>query len=234
MQNKKLLLGVAAAAMVGSLWTVARAASFPDPPKANTPSARTATAVLAGGCFWGLQGIYEHLKGVTHTEVGYAGGTVKNPTYDMVETGRTGHAESIKIEYDPSQVSYGTLLKVFFASAHDPTTLNRQHYDVGPQYRSAIFYTDDDQKQLAESYIKELNAAHVFHDPIVTQVVALNNSFYKAEGYHQHYLDQVVACGESVSPQCAELNTPYIRGLDIPLQNGFKKAFPELYMKESK
>jgi peptide-methionine (S)-S-oxide reductase len=190
--------------------------------------------VLAGGCFWGLQGIFEHVKGVTHTDVGYAGGTVKNPSYEVVETGRTGHAESIRIQYDPSQVSYGTLLKIFFSVAHDPTTLNRQHNDVGPQYRSAIFYADEDQKQLAENYIRELNQAHVYRNPVVTEVAPLNNSFYKAEGYHQHYLDQVVACGESMLPPCAELNQGYIRGIDVPLQNGFKKAFPELYMKESK
>jgi peptide-methionine (S)-S-oxide reductase len=234
MRNRVLLFGVAAAAIAGSMWTVARAASFPDPPKTSTPAAGTATAVLAGGCFWGMQGIFEHVKGVTRTDVGYAGGTVANPSYEMVETGRTGHAESIRIAYDPSQVSYGTLLKIFFQVAHDPTTLNRQHYDTGTQYRSAIFYTDDAQKQVAENYVKELNAARVFGKPIVTQIAPLQNSFYRAEQYHQHYLDQVVACGESASPQCAELNQGYIRGLDIPLQNDFKKTFPELFVKEIK
>lgn len=234
MRNRVLLLSVAAAAMAGSAWTVARAANFPDPPKTSNPAAGTATAVLAGGCFWGMQGIFEHVKGVTHTDVGYAGGTVANPNYEMVETGKTGHAESIRIAYDPNQVSYGTLLKIFFEVAHDPTTLNRQHYDQGPQYRSAIFYTDDAQKQVAENYVKELNGAHVFGKPIVTQIAPLQNSFYRAEQYHQHYLDQVVACGESSSPQCAELNQGYIRGLDIPLQNDFKKTFPELFSKEIK
>jgi peptide-methionine (S)-S-oxide reductase len=228
MRNRLLILG---ALMAGGLF----AASFPEPPKASaTPAAQKATAVLAGGCFWGLQGIYEHVKGVSHTDVGYAGGTVKNPTYEMVETARTGHAESVRITYDPSQVSYGTLLKIFFSVAHDPTTLNRQHNDAGPQYRSAIFYMDDEQKQMAESYIKELNAAHVFKDPIVTQVAALQNSFYRAEEYHQHYLDQVVACDTNPRPQCGELNQGYIRALDIPLQNGFKKNFPDLYVKDSK
>jgi peptide-methionine (S)-S-oxide reductase len=212
------------------------AASFPDPPKPTSAPASEAkaTAVLAGGCFWGLQGIYEHVKGVTKTDVGYAGGTVKNPTYDMVETGRTGHAESVEITYDPSVVSYGTLLKIFFAAAHDPTTLNRQHYDEGPQYRSAIFYTNDEQKQIAEDYIKELNAAHVFRKPIVTQVAPLGHSFYRAENYHQHYLDQVVACEKGPQPQCAQLNSGYIEGLDIPLQKGFMQKFPELYTKEIK
>lgn len=213
----------------------ARAASFPDPPKpAAQSSEKSATAVFAGGCFWGMQGIFEHVKGVTKTDVGYAGGTVKNPTYEMVESRKTGHAESIKITYDPNQVSYGTLLKIFFEVAHDPTTLNRQHYDEGPQYRSAIFYQTDEQKQLADDYIKQLNAAKVFHNAIVTQVAPLQNSFYRAEDYHQHYLDQVVACGASASPQCADLNQGYIRGLDIPLQNDFKKTFPELFVKESK
>jgi peptide-methionine (S)-S-oxide reductase len=227
---------VALGLLIASALIAATPANFPDPPQgaAVAGDSHKATAVLAGGCFWGMQGIYEHVKGVTHTEVGYAGGTAKNPNYEMVETGRTGHAESIKVDYDPSQVSYGTLLKIFFSVAHDPTTLNRQHYDQGPQYRSAIFYLDDDQKQLAENYIKELNAAHVYRSPIVTQVAALNNSFYKAEGYHQHYLDQVVACGESMSLRCADLNQNYIRGIDIPLQNGFRKNYPDLYMKESK
>jgi peptide-methionine (S)-S-oxide reductase len=211
------------------------AATFPEPPKPSAAAGtQKATAVLAGGCFWGLQGIYEHVKGVTRTDVGYAGGTVKNPTYEQVETARTGHAESVRIEYDPSQVSYGTLLKIFFEVAHDPTTLNRQHYDVGPQYRSAIFYMDDEQKQTAESYIKELNAAKVFKDPIVTQVAALQNSFYRAEDYHQHYLDQVVACDTNNRRECGQLNQGYIRGIDIPLQNAFKKTFPDLFMKESK
>jgi peptide-methionine (S)-S-oxide reductase len=228
-----LATAVAVIAAVGVF--SAHAASFPEPPKPIAATTdRTATAVLAGGCFWGMQGIFEHLKGVTHTEVGYAGGTVKNPTYEMVETRRTGHAESIRITYDPSQVSYGTLLKVFFQVGHDPTTLNRQHYDEGPQYRSAIFFTTDEQKQVAEDYIKQLNTAKVFRNPIVTQVSPLQNSFYRAEEYHQHYLDQVVACGESARPQCAEMNAGYIRGIDIPLQNDFKKTFPDLFIKESK
>jgi len=232
MRTGLLPIGIAAAAIGIVALTTAGAASFPDPPKTATKD--SGTAVLAGGCFWGLQGIFEHVKGVTHTEVGYAGGTVKNPTYEMVESRKTGHAESIKITYDPAQVSYGTLLKVFFEVAHDPTTLNRQHYDEGPQYRSAIFYVNDEQKQIAENYIKDLNAAKVFHNPIVTQVAPLQNSFYKAEDYHQHYLDQVVACGESARPQCADLNQGYIRGIDIPLQNGFKKTFADLFVKESK
>jgi peptide-methionine (S)-S-oxide reductase len=235
MRTGILTLAVTASLAGIAAFTLFGAASFPDPPKPSAPpTERSATAVLAGGCFWGMQGIFEHVKGVTKTEVGYAGGTVKNPTYEMVESRRTGHAESIKITYDPSQVTYGTLLKIFFQVGHDPTTLNRQHYDEGPQYRSAIFYASDDQKQIAENYIKDLNAARWFKNPIVTQVAPLQNSFYRAEEYHQHYLDQVVACGESTRPQCADLNQGYIRGIDIPLQNDFKRTFPELVIKESK
>jgi peptide-methionine (S)-S-oxide reductase len=235
MRTGNLTLAVSATLAGIAALTLFGAASFPDPPKPSAPATeKTATAVLAGGCFWGMQGIFEHVRGVTKTEVGYAGGTVKNPTYEMVESRRTGHAESIKITYDPSQVSYGTLLKVFFQVGHDPTTLNRQHYDEGPQYRSAIFYTNDEQKQIAENYIRDLNAAKVFKNPIVTQVAALQNSFYRAEQYHQHYLDQVVACGESSRPECADLNQGYIRGIDIPLQNDFKRNFPDLVIKESK
>ena len=210
------------------------AANFPEPPKVNeTASPAKATAVLAGGCFWGMQGIYEHVKGVLSTEVGYAGGSKSTASYMRIEQGDTNHAESIKITYDPAKISYGQLLKIYFSVAHDPTTKNRQHNDVGTQYRSAIFYATDDQKNVAEAYIKELNDANFFGKPVVTQVTPLQG-FYRAEEYHQHYLDQVVSCDINDRPGCAELNQGYIRGLDIPLQNGFKKAFPDLYMKESK
>jgi len=196
------------------------AASFPDPPKATPPAEPKATAVLAGGCFWGLQGIYEHMKGVIETQVGFAGGAKATAHYDMVSEGNTGHAESIKITYDPSKISYGDLLKVFFAAAHDPTTLNRQHYDVGTQYRSAIFYANDEQKKIAEEYIQELNNAHVFKDPIVTKISPLTG-FYAAEDYHQHFLDHNPTQG-------------YIAAMDIPLQKEYKEKFPELWVKESK
>jgi peptide-methionine (S)-S-oxide reductase len=146
----------------------------PDAKKAGTNS-----IVLAGGCFWGMQGIFEHMKGVTNTMVGYAGGSKETARYDLVSERNTGHAESIKITWDPAKVTYGELLKVYFTAAHDPTTLNRQHYDEGPEYRSAIFYTDDEQKNAAEAYIKELNGAHVFKNPIVTQVVPLRAAFYR-------------------------------------------------------
>ncbi len=205
-----------------------------SPIRRKTASASgTASIVLAGGCFWGMQGIFEHMKGVTNTVVGYAGGKKETAHYERIEEGDTNHAESIKITYDPSQISYGDLLKVYFSVAHDPTTLNRQHYDVGTQYRSSIFYTTDEQKTVAEEYIKDLNAAHVFKDPIVTQVVPLP-AFYPAEDYHQHFLDQVVACDAKPRIQCGQLNAGYIHGLDIPLLKDFKAKYPELYVKESR
>lgn len=183
--------------------------------------------MLAGGCFWGMQGIYEHMKGVTNTVVGYAGGTKETAHYDIVSDRTTQHAESIKITYDPSKVTYGELLKVFFSAAHDPTTLNRQHYDEGPEYRSAIFYSDDEQKNVAEAYIKELNDAHVAKEmgwesgKIVTQVVPLHGAFYPAETEHQHFLDRNPTQG-------------YIANIDIPLQNRFKAKYPEYFTKEIK
>jgi peptide-methionine (S)-S-oxide reductase len=220
MRNRILLFGVSAAAMAAVVFTVARAASFPDPPKVTTPAAGTATAVLAGGCYWGMQGIFEHMKGVTNTVVGFSGGKKETAVYEIVESGNTGHAESIKITYDPAKVTYGELLKVYFSAAHDPTTLNRQHNDVGTQYRSAIFYANDEQKKVAEEYIRDLNNAHVFRDPIVTQVVPLQG-FYPAEQDHQHFLDKYPTQG-------------YIAAVDIPLLNGFKAKYPEYYTKEIK
>ena len=211
---------LAAAGLMTGASALGAAASFPDPPKVNTPAQGTASIVLAGGCFWGMQGIYEHMKGVTNTVVGYAGGKAATAHYDLVSEGDTGHAESIKITYDPSKITYGELLKVYFSAAHDPTTLNRQHYDVGTQYRSSIFYADEEQKKVAEAYIHDLNNAHVLKDPIVTQVVPLQG-FYPAEGYHQHFLDH--------NP-----NQGYIAAVDIPLLKGFQEKYPELYTKEIK
>jgi peptide-methionine (S)-S-oxide reductase len=211
MRNRILFFGVAAPVLAAGLM----AASFPDPPKVTTPAAGKATAVLAGGCFWGMEGIYEHVKGVTETSVGYAGGNKTTAHYDMVSEGNTGHAESIKITYDPTKITYGELLKIFFSAAHDPTTLNRQHYDVGPQYRSAIFYSDEEQKKIAESYIRDLNTAKVFKSPIVTQVVPLQG-FYTAEEHHQHFLDRNPTQG-------------YIVAVDIPLLKAFQEKYPEYY-----
>src|SRR5436853_4499661 len=145
------------------------------------------TAVFAGGCFWGVEAVYDHVKGVKRAISGYAGGQLANPSYEQVSTGDTGHAESVEVIYDPSQVSYGKLLQIFFSVAHDPTQLNRQGPDHGTQYRSAIFYRNGQQQQVAESYIKQLTAAKTFSRPIVTQVAKLGG-FYAAEEYHQNYL----------------------------------------------
>jgi peptide-methionine (S)-S-oxide reductase len=218
MRNR--ILSTAMAVFATSGLTAAMAASFPDPPKVTAPAQGSATAVLAGGCYWGMQGIFEHMKGVTNTVVGFAGGKKETAIYEVVEDGNTGHAESIKITYDPAKITYGDLLKVYFSAAHDPTTLNRQHYDVGTQYRSAIFYSDDEQKRVAEAYIHDLNNAHVFKDPIVTQVVPLTG-FYPARNDHQHFLDHNPTQG-------------YIAAVDIPLLNGFKEKYPEFYTKEIK
>jgi peptide-methionine (S)-S-oxide reductase len=201
------------------------AAAFPEPPSVATtapaaPASKKNTAVLAGGCFWGMQGIFEHVKGVVDTEVGYSGGVAKTAHYERVSEGDTGHAESIRITYDPARITYGQLLKIYFSVAHDPTTLNRQHNDVGTQYRSSIFYADDEQKRIAEDYIKELNAAHVFPSAIVTKVVPLEG-FYRAEEYHQHFLD--------LNP-----TQPYIAGVDIPLLDNFKHTYPDLYKKSTR
>lgn len=231
MRNRIFLLSAAAAVIVVGVFTAAQAASFPDPPKTGAAASGTDSIVLAGGCFWGMQGIFEHMKGVTNTVVGYAGGKKETARYERIEEGDTNHAESIKITYDPSKISYGDLLKVYFSVAHDPTTLNRQHYDVGTQYRSSIFYSNEEQKTVAEKYIQELNAAHVFRDPIVTKVVPLP-AFYPAEDYHQHYLDQVAACDANPRPQCGNLNVGYIKGVDVPLLKAFQAKYPDLYVKE--
>ena len=195
------------------------AGAFPDPPAAsiNPAASGTAKVVLAGGCFWGMQGVYEHVKGVTNTVVGYAGGKKATAHYETVSSGNTGHAESIEITYDPSKVSYGQLLKIYFSVAHDPTTLNRQHQDVGTQYRSSVFFANEEQKQLAADYIRELDAAHVYKNPIVTRVTALD-AFYPAEEEHQHFMAR--------NP-----SHPYIMNVDVPIFEAFKKNFPDLYRK---
>ena len=161
---------------------------FPDPtvdaPLAAKPG--QSRAILAGGCFWCVEAVYKNLDGVSSVKSGYAGGTADTADYETVSTGGTDHAESVEVAYDPSRVSYGQILKVFFAIAHDPTQLNRQGPDTGRQYRSAIFYADDEQKRVAAAYIDQLNKAHVFDKPIVTEVVPLE-AFYEAETYHQDY-----------------------------------------------
>lgn len=180
-------------------------------PAENTP---TRQIVLAGGCFWCVEAVYEQLDGVIDVESGYAGGDAATANYDAVSTGRTKHAEVVRITYDPTKITYGTILKVFFTTAHDPTTLNRQGADVGPQYRSAIFYASDEQKQIAADYIKQLNEADVYRDPIVTTLEPLD-AYYPAEGYHQDYASQ--------NP-----GNPYIQGVSTPKVQKTRKVYTDL------
>jgi peptide-methionine (S)-S-oxide reductase len=190
---------------------------LPDPtldaPLAATKSEQT--AVLAGGCFWGVEAVFEHVKGVTRVTSGYSGGAAQTAKYKMVISGETGHAESVKITYDSSQITYGQLLKIFFAVAHDPTELNRQGPDTGTQYRSAIFYSNDEQKRIAVAYINQLNEARVFGRPIVTEVAGLN-SFYQAEAYHQDYAAR-------------HPDDSYIVINDLPKVANLRRQFPNLY-----
>jgi peptide-methionine (S)-S-oxide reductase len=196
---------------------VVSAGTLPPPATDVQTQAKTATAVFAGGCFWGVEAVFERLKGVQSAVSGFAGGEKRTAHYDMVSDGNTGHAESVEVTYDPSQISYGKLLQVFFAVAHDPTELNRQGPDEGTQYRSAIFYVDAEQKRVAEAYIQQLDAAKVFRRKIVTQVTPLKG-FYPAEGYHQHYFD--------LHP-----SQPYIVYNDLPKVKELEKQFPELVAK---
>src|SRR6187549_2655390 len=183
-------------------------------PEVHAP-AKTETIVFAGGCFWGIQSVFQHTKGVVSATSGYAGGNVAKPSYEDVSSGQTGHAESVKVVFDPSQVSYEQLLKIFFSVAHDPTELNRQGPDVGTQYRSAVFYANDEQKKIAEAYIKQLDEAKVFEGKIATQVAPLDR-FYEAEGYHQNYLVN-------------HPNEPYIVYNDMPKLANLRKLLPQFY-----
>ncbi len=208
--NVLLVFVLGAAAYAGN-------GSFPAP-AVDAPVAKASgqqTAVISGGCFWGIQAVFQHVKGVVSATSGYSGGSSLTAQYQIVSTGATGHAESVKIVYDPSQVTYGELLRVFFSVAHDPTELNRQGPDEGTQYRSSIFYSNDEQKHIAEAYIAQLDKAKVFSRPIVTQVVPLK-AFYEAEGYHQNYAT----------------NHPddlYIRYNDAPKVAQLRQQFPDLY-----
>jgi peptide-methionine (S)-S-oxide reductase len=184
-----------------------------DEARASAPARET--AVVAGGCFWGIQAVFQHVKGVVSATSGYSGGTVANPDYEAVSSGETGHAESVKVVYDPSKVTYGELLRVFFSVALDPTEVNRQGPDTGTQYRSVIFYGNDEQRRIAESYIAQLNQARVFSRPIATQVAPLKE-FYPAEGYHQNYA--------TLHP-----DNPYIVYNDAPKVANLRREFPDLY-----
>lgn len=213
--------GVAGLMALAVMRPAAGAGKFPDAVR-DTPRTATRelqTAVLAGGCFWGVEAVFEHLNGVADVVSGYAGGKAQTARYEMVGGGNTGHAEAVKITYDPSQITYGQLLKVFFSVAHDPTELNRQGPDEGPQYRSAIFAGNEEQKQVATAYIAQLNAARVFTRPIATTVGPLEG-FYLAEAYHQDYL--------RLHP-----TQPYIVHNDLPKLEALKAQLPELLKKTS-
>jgi peptide-methionine (S)-S-oxide reductase len=192
----------------------------PIPPPASSAApapagARSESAVLAGGCFWGVQAVFQHLKGVTRVESGYAGGERESAEYERVSVGNTGHAESVRIEFDPQQVSFGQLLQVYFSVAHDPTQLNRQGPDSGTQYRSAIFAQNPQQVEMARAYIAQLDAAHAFPRPIVTRIEP-NKRFFPAESYHQDFLTR--------NP-----DNPYIVINDLPKVANLQRLFPDLY-----
>ena len=211
------VLGTIAAVALALCTQSYAAAALPDP-KIDVPLAAAKgpqTAVFAGGCFWGVDAVFKHVKGVVRAASGYAGGSASTAKYEQVSTGTTGHAESVRITYDPSQISYGQLLKVFFSVAHDPTQLNRQGPDTGTQYRSAIFYTNAEQKRVAESYMAQLQAARAFGQPIVTQVTPLT-AFYEAEAYHQDYVAH-------------HPDEPYIVFNDLPKVANLQRQFPSLY-----
>jgi peptide-methionine (S)-S-oxide reductase len=197
----------------------ASAASLPPEPAPAGVAASTDTAVFAGGCFWGVEAVFEHLNGVSTAVSGYAGGKVRAPSYELVSSGTTGHAESVMVVYDPSQISYGQLLEVYFTVAHDPTQLDRQGPDVGTQYRSAIFYRTDAQRDAARRYIAKLTAAKVYRDSIVTEVAPLD-VFNSAEDYHQDYLAH-------------HPYQPYIMINDAPKLTELKRRFPALYREQA-
>jgi peptide-methionine (S)-S-oxide reductase len=209
------VLAGAAACRAGSGASAAVPAPAVD--EARATASGKATAVVAGGCFWGIQAVFSHVQGVREATSGYAGGSAKTADYETVSTGKTGHAESVQVVYDPSKITYGELLRVFFSVALDPTELNRQGPDEGTQYRSVIFYANAEQKRIAEAYIAQLDQAKVFPRPIVTQVVPLDG-FHPAEAYHQNYFEQ-------------HPNDPYIVYNDAPKVANLKREFPDLYKK---
>jgi len=221
--RRRLLRGTVAALMLIPLACLSarlvnaaeQAVVIPPPASDETASTGLQTVVLAGGCFWGVQGVYQHTKGVKRAVSGYAGGQKETAHYEMVGTGRTGHAESVSVTFDPQQISYGKILQIYFSVAHNPTELNRQGPDFGTQYRSAIFYANDEQKRVATAYIAQLQQAHVFSAPIVTKLEPLAG-FYPAEDYHQDFL--VLHPGY-----------PYIAFNDLPKIDELKQLFPDDY-----
>jgi peptide-methionine (S)-S-oxide reductase len=220
MKHRAALLAatVFAALTVAPLAAQAEPAVTIPPPAAEaaTQAQGLETAVLAGGCFWGIQAVYQHVKGVTNAVSGYAGGTQKDALYQTVSSGRTGHAEAVKVTFDPRQVSYGKILQIYFSVAHDPTQLNRQGPDSGPQYRSEIFPQSEAQAKAAKAYIAQLDAAHVFKRAIVTKTDSMKTPFYAAEDYHQDYA-------------ILHPNQPYIAFNDLPKVENLSKLFPEVW-----
>ncbi len=206
------------AAVISVVTTVSSAAAIPDPVVDSPRPAANGlhTVVLGGGCFWGLQAVFEHVKGVSKVTAGYSGGSAETANYEAVSDGLTGHAEAVRITYDPSKITYGQLLKVFFSVAHDPTEIDRQGPDIGTQYRSVIFYSNEQQRRIAQTYINQLNQAKVFERPIATQVVGLHR-FYKAESYHQDFAVKYP-------------NDPYIVSNDLPKVGNLRKEMPNLYV----
>jgi len=218
--GRKLMVAILGLGILGCSGRVAEAVTLPDPvldaPLAQTKSAET--IVVSGGCFWGVQAVFQHVKGVTQAVSGYAGGQANTATYDVVSTGTTGHAESVQVTYDPSQVTVGQILKVFFSVAHDPTQVDAQGPDHGTQYRSAIFFTTPSQQKIVDAYIDQLQKAKVFAQPIATKVEPLNG-FYAAEAYHQNYA-------------LMHPHNPYIMINDAPKVVALEKQFPNLYVKQ--
>ena len=209
---------VAAGAWLATAWAAEKAVKLPPPAVDPAVTSQQETAVFAGGCFWGVQAVFQHTKGVLNAVSGYSGGEKQTAKYELVGSGRTGHAEAVQVTYDPKQISYGKLLQIFFSVAHDPTQLNYQGPDHGPQYRSAIFYRDASQKQVAERYVAQLEAAHAYPGKIVTQLAPLT-AFYPAEDYHQDYA--------TLHP-----NAGYIVTFDLPKIANLKTTMPELYREQ--
>jgi peptide-methionine (S)-S-oxide reductase len=221
MTRRYFQAGLASAALIGAgLWALTSQAAeeavlIPAPAVDGAMSGEMQTAVIAGGCFWGVQAVYQHTEGVIQAVSGYAGGTQQTAVYEIVSSGMTGHAEAVEIKFDPRKISYGKILQIFFSVAHNPTQLNRQGPDVGPQYRSAIFYANDEQKRVAEVYIRQLDATKLFKQPIVTKLDKLD-AFYAAETYHQDYA--------TLHP-----TNPYIAYNDLPKIDNLKRVMPDIY-----
>jgi len=217
MMDRFSALLVAACAFAPLAARAEPAVQIPPPAvDASAPAAGLETAVLAGGCFWGVQAVYQHVKGVTNAVSGYAGGAKKDAEYEIVSSGTTGHAESVQVTFDPKQISYGKILQIYFSVAHNPTELNYQGPDHGTQYRSEIFPQDAEQAKVARDYIAQLDAAHVFKQPIVTKTGTMRAAFYPAEGYHQDY-----AVNHPYQP--------YIVYNDAPKVENLKKLFPDVW-----